>query len=283
MTVMTETPAFAPEQDLRLSFPRILRSEWLKLTSLRSTIWSLALIVVLGIGLSLAMAATVRFASSEGFPTGPSAEMTVMVATVGISLAQLIAAVLGVLVISGEFSTGMIRSTLAAVPKRLPVLAAKVVVLFLTVTVTGVITLFGAWAATYPLLAGRDIAVPLTEPGVAAALAGGAVYLGLTAVFALGLGTLLRAAAGGIAAALAVILVLPIVLPLLGLVADWVRDLIPYTFSSAGSAMATLVSDAPTPTGVPETLDPWAGAVVVLVWTAASLVLGAIALQRRDA
>lgn len=277
---LTDKPASSVRPDARLTFARILRSEWIKLTSLRSTAWSLALIVVLGVGISFLI--TSLNSSMGGTPeSNPGAVLTTT--TIGVAFGQLIAAVLGVLVISGEYSTGMIRSTLAAVPGRLSVLAAKALVLFTLVTAVGMVTMFGSWAATYPVLDGQGVAVGLSEPGFALALAGAALYLGLTAVFALGLGTLLRSAAGGIAAALGIILILNSVLPLLSLAAEWVADVIPYMFSNAGVAMTRLPSGGePDPFGA-TLLEPWAGGVVVLAWTLVSLALGAIRLKRQDA
>jgi len=270
--------------DAQLTFPRILRSEWIKLTSLRSTLWSLGLIIVLGVGMSLLVSSLGFGVGGEG-PSEPDPGIVLTSATIGVAFGQLIAAVLGVLVISGEYSTGMIRSTLAAVPARLPVLAAKAIMLFLLVTAVGAITMFGAWAASYPVFDSQGLAVGLDEPGLALALAGAALYLGLTAVFALGLGTLLRAAAGGIATVLGIILVIPTVLPLLALAFDWVNDIAPYMISNAGAAMAQLPSEETQPADplMQTLLEPGVGALVVLAWTLVSLALGAIVLRRRDA
>lgn len=276
----TPNPRLSIRSDARLTFPRILRSEWIKLTSLRSTLWSLGLIVVLGVGLSLLISS---FTPAVDGPAIPSAELALTSATAGVAFGQLIAAVLGVLVISGEYSTGMIRSTFAAVPTRLPVLAAKAVVLFALVTAVGAVTMFGAWAINYPILDAQGLAIGLDEPGFSLALAGAATFLGLTAVFALGLGTILRSAAGGIAAALGVILILPTVLSLLALAMDSVTEITPYLFSSAGSAMASLPSEGAVDATGMTVLEPWTGGLVVLAWTFVSLALGAITLRRRDA
>jgi len=235
---LTYQPAASIRSDARLTFARILRSEWIKLTSLRSTYWSLALIAVLGIGFSLLL---VSFTSGFVDNAEPDPNGVLTTTTVGVGFGQLIAAVLGVLVISGEYSTGMIRSTLAAVPSRLPVLVAK-----------------------------RRV--------------GAAAYLGLTAVFALGLGTLLRSAAGGIAVALGIILVVDGVVPLLSLAVDWVSDITPYLFSSAGVAMARIPGEAAgTDPFAMTMLEPWAGTLVVIAWTLVSLTLGALRLTRKDA
>lgn len=267
--------------DARLTFPRILRSEWIKLTSLRSTVWSIVLIVVVGIGLSLLLALTME---SAGLPDAPSAGFTLSIVTIGVMLAQIIAAVHGVLAISGEYSTGMIRSTLTAVPTRLPVLAAKAIVLFALIFVVGLVTMLGAWAATYPLFANAGIATGLLEPGFLFAVLGGAGYLGLTAVFALGIGTMLRSSAGGVATVLGVLLAIPLFLPLLGLAFEWVYDIAPYLFSSAGEAMAALPRDLPSGTEAApgEPLQPGPAALVVLAWTLVSLALAAVTLRRRD-
>ena len=278
----SSTPSPSIPSDARLTFPRILRSEWIKLTSLRSTLWSLALIVMLGVGLSLLVSSVGFGVGGEG-PSAPDPGIVLTTSTIGVAFGQLIAAVLGVLVISGEYSTGMIRSTLAAVPARLPVLAAKAIVLFLLVTAVGALTMFGAWAASYPVYESQGLAVGLDEPGLALALAGAALYLGLTAVFALGLGTLLRSAAGGIAAALGVILVIPTIVPLIALAFEWVNDIAPYLISNAGVAMSRLPSAEGIQTMGQTLLEPWVGALVVLAWTLVSLALGAIALRRRDA
>lgn len=264
--------------DARLTFPHLLRSEWIKLMSLRSTIWSLLLIVGSGIGISLLYAMSM---TSNDMQTTPAVGFTLATVTIGLVIGQIVAAVLGVLAISGEYSTGMIRSTLTAVPARLPVLAAKTIVMFGLVTVVGFLTLLAAWAVTYPVYAADDIATGLAEPGLLLAILGGAVYLGLTSVFGLGLGAILRSSAGGVAAVLGVILGLQIFLPLAGLAFRGITDLMPYTFDAAGRAMFSL-STGTTP-GAGDPLEPWMGTLVVLAWTAVSLIGAAVLLRRRDA
>jgi ABC-2 type transport system permease protein len=286
LTTHTETrPAHASRTahvgpESRLSFPRILRSEWIKLTSLRSTAWSLLMIVVAGVGLSLLLAATME---SAGLPDAPSVGFTLSTVTLGVMFGQIIAAVLGVLAISGEYSTGMIRSTLTAVPTRLPVLAAKAVVLFALVAAVGLVTLVGSWAATYPIFAAAGIATGLAEPGFLVAILGATAFLGLTAVFALGIGTVLRSAAGGVATVLGVILGLPLFLPLAALAFEGIVDVAPFLFTSAGESMASLPAEAGAEAGRGAPLAPWLGGVVVLAWTGVSLALAGLSLRRRDA
>ncbi len=268
--------------DARLHFTGVLRSEWIKLTSLRSTFWSLLTLVLVGVGLSFLLAATME---SAGVPDEPSVRFALSIVAIGAAFGQFVAAVLGVLAVSGEYSTKMVQSTLAAVPARLPVLAAKALVLFGLVTVVALSTLFGAWATTYRMFDDLGLAVGLAEPGFGVALLGAAVFLGLTAVFALGVGTILRSAAGGIAAVLGVLLLLPIGLSLLGNSIEWVTTITPYGFAAAGESMwsvpAVLPAGASAEPGAP--LTPAAGGFVVLAWTAVSLVLGGLTLSRRDA
>jgi ABC-2 type transport system permease protein len=270
-----------------LSFGGVLRSEWIKLVSLRSTLWSFGLILLLSLAIGLLMAATFTLGTDPDgnaiAPEGDSSRMfALLICTIGLNFGQLIAAVLGVLVVTGEYSTGMIKSSLAAVPRRLPVLWAKAIVLFLTTTAVGLLTVLTVFLATAPLREPKGLDASLLDPEFALALGGGALYLGLVAVFALGLGALIRSSAGGIAAALGAILVLPVVFELLGMLADWARDLMPYLISNAGSVMFSIRQQVPE--GVESSaLEPWAASLVVLVWAAVSLALGAVSLRRRDA
>ena len=249
-----------------LSAIGMLRSEWIKLRSLRSTIWSYAAVVVVSLGISLLFSvATSSFGSAAGAPF--------TAATIGIYFGQLVVAVLGVLVISGEYSTGMIRSTLTAIPKRIPALAAKAVVLFVTTFVVGLVSVFGALLVSLLVLSGQpDVAVTAEELGN---LVLAAVYLGLTSLFALGLGTILRNGAGGIAVALGIILLLPTIISLFAAItqADWAVNALPYVFSSAGTGMYSPGGD----------FTQLQNSVIVLVWTAVSLVGGALLLKSRDA
>ncbi|WP_348787572.1 ABC transporter permease subunit [Leifsonia sp. NPDC080035] len=262
----------------RLSFPRVVRSEWIKLRSLRSTFWTLVAVVVIVVGLAALLSAVVPNASTLGAQVPPAqlADFVTNTATSGLMFAQLVVAVLGVLVISGEFSTGMIRSSFAAVPRRFPVLAAKAIVLFLTSFIVGLVSIAISWAIAVPMLTGKGYTGDLFTQDTLWAILGAALYLGLVAVFALGIGTIVKASAGGIAAALGVLFLLPILASLFGNLMNqkWVTDASHYLISNAGTGMSG---------GTNGTLEPWANVVTVLVWAAVSFILGAILLQRRDA
>ncbi len=274
---MTARPSAVPGSAARLSAIGILRSEWIKLRSVRSTVWSYAIIVVVSFGIALLLSLTITFDGAA-----PPAEMqtgiVLQASTFGIYFGQLIVGVLGVLTISGEYSTGMIRSTLTAVPKRLPALAAKALVLFVTTFVVGLISVFGSLLIATPILAGNGVEADFTDGTLIGSLLLAALYLALVAVFALGLGTILRSSAGGIAASLGTILLLPTIVSLIAALtqAEWANDLMPYLFSNAGTGMYTPLMGG-------EGLDQGQNTLIVLAWVAVSLVGGALLLKRRDA
>jgi len=260
----------------RLSAPGIVRSEWIKLRSVRSTVWSYAIIVAVSLGIALLIAATSTFGGD--IPAESQTSIVLQASTFGIYFGQLVVGVLGVLVISGEYSTGMIRSTLTAVPKRIPALLAKALVLFVTTFVVGLVSVLGSFLVAAPILAGQGIEANLSDGSLYGNMALAALYLALVAVFSLGLGTVLRSSAGGIAAALGTILLLPTILQLIaGLTqAKWAADLMPYLLSNAGTGMYTESFDG-------SGLEQWQNVLVVLVWVGVSVVLGAVLLKRRDA
>jgi ABC-type transport system involved in multi-copper enzyme maturation permease subunit len=280
IAIEKQRSTFVPVQN-QVRFAGVLRSEFIKLTSLRSTVGLLLAIVVCGLGASVGLGLTMEDA---GVPGAPSAGFMLDEVTVGTVLfGQLIAGVLGVLVISGEYASGTIQTTLISVPSRVTVLAAKAVTVFVAVTASALIALFGSWAVTYPMFANLGLEIGLGTPGVVFALLGGAVYVGLSAVLGLGIGTLLRSVAASVAAVLSIILLLPIVISVLPFAA-WLRNFHLLTMSKAGDAMSGL------PDGSGGFLhfqggyvSPTAGWTVALVWAAAFLVLGAIRLRKEDA
>ncbi|MDQ0892560.1 ABC transporter permease subunit [Agromyces ramosus] len=283
MTTLTP-PVARPAQraTTALNFPGVLRSEWIKLRSLRSTIWSYVILVVLALGMALLM--SLSFISGGGpaaemGPAGLSSEaqagLLVQASTFGAFFGQLVVAVLGVLVITGEYSTGMIRSTLAAVPTRLPALAAKAMVLFAVTFVMATISAVGAFFVASAVFADSDITASLLDADVILPILGSALYLGLVALFALGVGTMLRSSAGGIATVVGVLLVLPLVLQMIP--AEWVADVLPYVLSTAGVGMfsdTSAAADAP---------SFWENLLIVLAWVGASIAGATVLLKRRDA
>jgi ABC-2 type transport system permease protein len=283
MTTITPTePRTSPRSTASsLSFGGILRSEWIKLRSLRSTVWSYLSVVVIMLGLALMLSLTI---ANGGFnapdaPGGSAADQAglfVQSSTFGVFLAQLVVAVLGVLVITGEYSTGMARSTFTAVPKRLPALAAKAAVLFVVTYLVSLVAGIGAYFVSAAVYAGHDVSASLTDPEVFMPILGSSLYLALLAVFSLAVGTMVRSSAGGIGIVLALILVVPTVLQLIP--ADWAQDIHPYLLSTAGTNMF-----APTEVTGTETLTAWQDLLVVLGWVGASAAGAATLLVKRDA
>ena len=259
-----------------LTFGRVIRSEWIKLRTLRSTFWTYAIVLVVGVGLSTLVAFSIPDTVINRLPPSQHAAFVVNTASFGVSLGQLAVAVLGVLAITGEYSTGMIRSSFAAVPRRLPVLAAKAIVLFVASFVVGIVTSAASWAVAVPVLAGKGFDAEFFTASTMWAIVGAGAYLGLVSVFALGLGTILRAGAGGIAAALGVVFLLPIIVSVVGRLTNivWIGKADAYLISNAGSGMAGSTNGD---------FEPWQNVLVVVVWTAVSLIAGAIVLKRRDA
>ena len=258
----------------RVTQARVALSEWTKLRSLRSTRWSLLVGTVLAIGLPLIFATVIASRWSHLSPHERADRHPLDVALAGVTIAQLAIGVLGVLVITGEYSTGMIRSTMIAVPKRLPVLWAKAgvyaAVVFALMLPAVLLAFFGSQAI---LRNHHILQLSFTHPGVPRTVIGGAVYLMLVGVFCLGLGAIVRNTAGGIAVFAAIMFVIP---PLLNILpSDWNNAINPYLPSSAGNSIFTLHPDA-------HSLAPWPGFLLFLGYTALSIGIAAVLLVRRD-
>jgi hypothetical protein len=253
---------------------RVLLSEWTKLHSLRSTRWSLLVATVLGIGLPLVFAAvTSSHWGSMSFHER-SDRHPLDIALAGVNVAQLAVAVLGALVITGEYSTGMIRATFTAVPRRLPVLWAKILVYAAVTFALSLPAVLIAFFASQAILSKHDILqISFSHPGVARSVIGGAVYLTLIGAFALAIGAIVRNTAGGIASFAALFFVIP---PLMNVLpTSWNDAVSPYLPDAAGRSIFSLTHGA-------HSLSPWAGFWLFLAYTAAAIVIAAVLLLRRD-
>jgi ABC-2 type transport system permease protein len=288
-TTLTPTTASLPRAS-RLTFGGVLRSEFIKLFTVRSTFWCILIIVVLSVGFGL-LAATVQAPARAGIPAAPALTtaqqqaQAVTYATIGSQIGQLVLAVLGALVITGEYGTGMIRSTLAAVPRRTPALFAKGIVLGITSLVVGLVTIFGTAAIIFPLLPGKKIHPDWTDWHVLESLIGGAVYLMLVALIAFCLGAIIRNSAAGIAAALGLVFVLPLLVNIIGGLtrADWVENIGTILPTAAGG---NLFSYTNSKTGVADgllALDRLDGGLILVAWFVVLFVVAAVMLKRRDA
>jgi ABC-type transport system involved in multi-copper enzyme maturation permease subunit len=247
---------------------RVLVAEAIKLRSVRSTWWLLAVsgLSIVAAGVSPALTSVVSGTEQPGDPAG-SVDPTGG-ALSGISFTQLLVAALAVLIVTGEYSSGLVRATFTAVPARLPVLWAKAATAAVITFVTTLAATFIAFLTAQAVLSGTDAPISLTTPGVARAVIGSALYLGVTAVLAVALGALLRSAIGAMAAVFGLLFVAP----LLGLL---VPGIDPYLPSNAGAAVMR--------TGSAEgALPPWVGLGVFVLYAAAALAAAAAALVRRD-
>jgi ABC-2 type transport system permease protein len=192
----------------------------------------------------------------------------------GYQFAQLAVGVLGVVVISNEYSSGMIRATLAAVPRRLPVLWAKAGVFAIVTLVAMTAASLIAFAAGMAVLSAHHLQVSLAAPGAARAVLGAGLYLAAVGLLGVGLGALLRKTAGAIAAVVGALLFLPLLSSLLG---SWFKAHVsPYLPSNAGAALLHVHRQA-------GSLSPWAGFAVMCGYAAAALAAAALVLKRRDA
>jgi ABC-type transport system involved in multi-copper enzyme maturation permease subunit len=267
-------PAQRPEY--KVTGRRVLRSEWSKLWSLRSTWITLGVGLLFLVGFGLIAAARYKSSVTSGRQLDPDfADATALsLSLFGVSLAQLALGVLGVLVTAGEYSTGMIRSTLAAVPKRLPVLWSKATVFGVVAFAIGLVGAFVTFLIGSGILSGTPAALRISESGVVRSLIGAAVYLGLVGVIGAALGALLRSIAGGISVLVAALMLVPGLISLLP--ASWHNTIQPYLPSVAGESMFALHKAA-------HTLSPGAGLAVFVAWTALVVATAAWRLKRADA
>lgn len=274
----TPAPAVraAVDPSRKVTGPRVLRSEWAKLWSLRSS-W-----ITLGLGLLFLVAFgiidAVQYKSQIGSATmrGPGFDNATAysLGLFGVRFALIALGVLGVLTASAEYSTGMIRSTLAAVPRRLPVLWSKAAVYGAVAFLVGVGGAVVAFLVSSGVLSGTSVATGITDSGVVRGLLGAGVYLGLVGVIGVALGTLLRSTAGGISTLVGAFLLVPGLMSLLP--SSWQTDITPYLPSNAGESIYALHQTA-------GTLSPGAGLLVLLGWTVLALGGAAYRLVRSDA
>jgi len=258
----------------RVTQRHVIRSEWTKLWSLRSTRWSLLFAVIAMAGLGVLIAAISMGRWSQLSPHDRATFDSIDRSLGGYHLAQLAIGVLGVLVISGEYSTGMIRSSLMAVPRRLPVLWAKIAVFasvtFVLMFVSALVAFFGAQA----ILTEHHVNVTLGHPHALRTLVGTVLFMTMTGILCVALGTIIRSTAGAIATFAGLLFVLPGINAILP--SSISNAINPYLPSSAGTAVAQAVRDA-------HTLSPWGGFALYCGYTLALLALAACVLVRRDA
>jgi hypothetical protein len=279
MTAITYNPASdaaglpAYRQPQRVTQVRVFRAEWTKLRTQPSAFWTLLSAVILvvgfGVGYSLLRVARPPHGAAAIASFDPAA-----ISLSGVQLAQIAVGVLGVLLITAEYATVLIRTTFAAVPRRLPVLWAKAGLLAATITVVSVPAAFAAFAGGQSILARQHLSVPFSQPGVSRAVIGSALYLAVIGLLGLGLGAVIRNAAGGIAALFGLLYGLPLAANFLpGSMATDVSKFLP---ANAGQAVTSVHPD-------PTMLQPWTGFGVLCLYAAVLLALSAARMRRGDA
>jgi ABC-2 type transport system permease protein len=253
---------------------RVIRSEWTKLRSLRSTAYSLlaAFVIVVALGI-LISAARASHLERESLADRLTFDPT-LISLSGTFLAQLAVGVLGVLLMTGEYATGMNRATFGAVPRRLPVLWAKAIVYAAVALAIMLVATFAAFLGGQAALSSKHLNASLADPGVARAVVGAALYLTVVGLFGIALGALIRSTAGGIATLFGLLLVLPLMVHFLP--ESWSRDISKYLPSNAGQSVFNVLRD-------PTALAPWTGFAVLCGYVVVAMAAAAVLLRRRDA
>jgi ABC-2 type transport system permease protein len=273
----TTAPAAGVALDLprsagRVTFAGALRSEFTKIRSVRSTYWTLLAMFVVVVGFG-ALAST---GAAHG-PHGPYFDPTRQ-SLAGLYIGQLIIGVLGVLVISSEYSTGMIRTTLTTNPHRGVMIAAKGAVFTVVALVTSLVTAFVAFFLGQALMSSDHISTTIGSPNVLRAVIGGALFLTACGVLAFGLGLLIRHAAGGIGAVVAVLFVVTILVNFLP--QTWQNHVDKWIPALAGGQ---LWMTTPQPPGNTPMYGPWPSFAILCGYAAIAVAAGVILFRKRDA
>jgi ABC-2 type transport system permease protein len=257
----------------------VVRSEWTKLRSVRSTTWTLLATVVITIGIGIIATATEATRWAHTPPVSRLSFDPTNLSLTGLLFGQLAIGILGVLVISAEYGTGTIRSSLAAVPDRRLFLAVKAAVFALVVLVVGEVVCFGAFFIGQMLIGGGAPHATIGQPGVLAAVAGSGLYLALLGLLALGLGSIIRHSAGAIAAFVGVLLIIPLIVQALPTSLNHaIGKFEPVTIGNAMASVNTHVDHGSTPA-----FNAWVGLALMAGYAALALVIGGWRMMRRDA
>ena len=255
----------------RVTQVRVMRAEWTKLRTQPSAYWALltAVILVVGFGIVYSLLRVARPPHGAAMASFDPAAISLS----GVQLAQIAVGVLGVLLVTSEYATGLIRTTFATVPRRLPVLWAKAAMVAAAITAVSLPAAFAAFASGQSILSRQHLSVPLSQPGVARAVIGSALYLAVVGLLGLGLGALIRNAAGAIAALFGLLYGLPLAASFLP--ASMAADVTKYLPASAGQAVTTVQPD-------PTMLQPWTGFGVLCAYAAVLIAVSAARMRRGD-
>jgi ABC-2 type transport system permease protein len=275
MTTTTTTSAAAADTGTPLArFGDVLAAEFYKLRSVPSTRWTL--LAALASNVLLAALAAI-FIPSRLSTADRRTTDAVRLSLAGLHLSQIAIGVLGALVITSEYGTGMIRASFAAVPRRRTVLAAKAIVFLTTATLAGIASCFAAFYVFQAFLSGQSgdaIKSSIGDPGVARAVAGGGLYLAVLGMLGLGLGVLIRASAGTIATLFGLLFVPSILVSVLP--SSWQDTVGKYLPMNAGEQIFIATHHEA------HSLSAWTGFGVFALYAAAALAAGFLLITRRD-
>jgi ABC-2 type transport system permease protein len=248
--------------------PRVIVSEWLKFRSLRSTL----LVLLAAVAGMVVFGAIIAYNTRN--PAGQDPEDLVASGPLqGYYLGQLLMGALGVLVVSGEYSSGMIRATLAAVPTRLPVLVGKAVVFVVVVGISMTVASLAAFFVAQSVLSGYRPTATLADGSTLRVVVGTGVYLTLVGLLGSAFAWIVRSTPGALVATFALILVLPILFELV--FPSWGDYLAAYLPTGAGQSFSTDLAQ-------PHALPPWWGLGVMVGWVVAAMLAAATVLKRSD-
>ncbi|MBZ9645562.1 ABC transporter permease [Streptomyces sp. PSKA30] len=258
---------------MSMAATQVIRSEWTKIRSVASTVWTLSLAVVVTIALGMLISALSKSEFENMNARDRLSFDPTFISFAGMSLGQLALIVFGVLVVSNEYSTGMIRTSLAAVPQRGTFLFSKLAVATLLALVVGMATSFVTFFLGQAMLG--DLSARIGDPGVLRAVIGGGVYMTLIAMFSMGVAAMLRSP----------MLSLGILMPFFFLISNILGNVSAtkkigrFLPDQAGSKIMQVVvpvdDDAP--------YGPWGGLGIMVLWVLAALVGGYVLLKKRDA
>lgn len=260
----------------RLTAFGVVRGEWIKTLGLRSTWWTLGVTVLVMVGFAALIAFSVASAGVDVEISG--GDPILLSISAGLGFGQLAVAVLGAIIITGEFSTGSIRSTFAAVPRRTGVLLGKGVALSVLVALTGLVATGLSLGAGLAAFSGTGHHFDASDSTTLRVLLGTVLYLVTLALFSMGVGAILRNSTGSIFTLVAILFVLPTIAQIAGAfeATRWIGTAGEYLPATAGLQLLTEVTG-------PDALTPWQGYGVFAAWTVIALLLGWVLTKKRDA
>jgi ABC-2 type transport system permease protein len=280
MAAMTQTQPVLnalPPASGRAGFRGTLNSEFTKIRSVRSTWWTLLVLLAVSVGIGAAITAGTAANWSHMSPSDQASFDPTQASVAGLFyLGQLVIVVLGAMTLTAEYSTGMIRTSLTAMPRRVVLYSSKVVVFAVIALVVTFVAAFISFYLGQTLLGSTHDTATLSQPNVLRAVVGSALYVTLCGLFAFAVAAILRHTAGTITTVIGILFVVPILAHLLP--STWYQDVERWLPDAAGRALSVTVGPQPA-----HLFSPWGQFAVFAVYTAVLLVVGAVMFRNRDA